>query len=69
MLGKQKLLFGKLLLVQVLHALSTQISIELIPLINSLSTNPTKWSETLKPFVTVADELFECVWPFCGVGA
>ena len=28
---------------------------------NSLSANPTKWSNTL--------ELFECVSPFCGVGA
>ena len=29
-------------------------------LINSLSTNPTKWSNIIKQFV-VADELFECV--------
>ena len=34
--------------------------------INPLSANPTKWSNTLKQFV---DELFECVRPFCGVGA
>ena len=27
-----------------------------------LSTNPTKWSNTLKQFVG----LFKCVWPFCG---
>ena len=31
-------------------------------LINPLSTNPTKWSNTL-------DELSECVLLFCGVGA
>ena len=23
----------------------------------------------LKQFLAKADELFECVWPFCGVGA
>ena len=33
---------------------------------NPLSTNPRKWSDTLKQFV---DELLECVWPFCEVGA
>ena len=32
--------------------------------INSLSTNPTKWLNTLKQLVT-SEELFECVWPFC----
>ena len=31
---------------------------------NPLTVNPTKWSDTLKQFF----ELFECVWPFCGVG-
>ena len=30
----------------------------------SFSANPTKWSNILKQFV---DELFEYVWPFCGV--
>ena len=30
---------------------------------NPLSFNPTKWSNTL------IVELFQCVWPFCGVGA
>ena len=30
-------------------------------LFNGLSGNFTKWSNTLK--------LFECVWPFCGIGA
>ena len=34
--------------------------------LNSLSANPTKWSNTLKQF---ADKLFECVWPFCKIGA
>ena len=24
-----------------------------------------KWTQTIQ----IADELFECVWPFCGVGA
>ena len=37
--------------------------------VNPLSTNPTTWSNTLKQFVSTADELFESVWPFCGVGA
>ena len=32
--------------------------------VNPLSANPRKWSNALKPY-----ELFECVWPFCGVGA
>ena len=35
-------------------------------IINSLSANPKKWSNTFKQFV---DELFECVWPFCEIGA
>ena len=30
--------------------------------VNLLNTNPTKWSNTLKQF-----QLFECVWPFCGL--
>ena len=37
--------------------------------INPLSANVTKWSNTLKNLSAVADELFECVWSFCGVGA
>ena len=39
------------------------------PWFNSLSTNPTKWSNTLTIRQQIADELFECVSPFCGVGA
>ena len=40
----------------------------LVKSLNPLSANPTKLSNTLKQFVgKVADELFECVWPFCGV--
>ena len=35
--------------------------------LNLLSANPTKWSNTLKQFVGVCRQLFECVWPFCGV--
>ena len=29
-----------------------------------LTANPTKWANTLKQFT---EELFDCVWPFCGV--
>ena len=36
--------------------------------VNPLSANPTKWSNTLNLSADV-DELFEYVWPFCGVGA
>ena len=35
---------------------------------NPLSANPIKWSNTLKQ-LGKADELFECVGPFCKVGA
>ena len=31
-------------------------------ILSPLSANPTKWSNT-------PNELFGCVWPFCGVGA
>ena len=34
--------------------------------ISPLSFNPTKWSATLSD---VADELFDCGWPFCEAGA
>ena len=34
--------------------------------INPVSANFTKWSNLLKQFV---DELFECAWPFCEIGA
>ena len=43
--------------------------------INPLSANPTKWSNTLNQFAdeytlnTLADELFECVWPICEIGS
>ena len=38
--------------------------------LNPWSVNRTKWLNTLKQFASaVADELFECVWPFCGVGS
>ena len=30
--------------------------------LNPSSANPTKWSNTL-------DELFQCIWQFCGIGA
>ena len=36
---------------------------------NPLSTSPTKWSNALKQFVETADELFQYVWTFYGVGA
>ena len=29
--------------------------------LNTLPTNPTKWSNTLKLFVGTADELFDCL--------
>ena len=32
--------------------------------INSLSNNPTEWSKNTQ----TADESFQCVWPFCGIG-
>ena len=45
---------------------------QIVPTLNLLSANFTKWSNTLKQFVgkmpTIGDELFECVWPFCGIG-
>ena len=35
---------------------------KLIDVVNPLSANPTKWSNTLKQFVgKIVDELFECV--------
>ena len=35
-----------------------------------LSANPIKWPSTLKQFTgSVVNELFEIVWPFCGVGS
>ena len=35
---------------------------KILPLINPLSANPTKWSNTLKQFVgNLANELLECV--------
>ena len=46
---------------------------QIVPTLNPLSASFTKWSNTLRQFVgklpTIADELFECVWPFCGIGA
>ena len=38
-------------------------------LFDSLSVNPTKWSNTLKQLVTISNELFECFWAFCGAGS
>ena len=37
--------------------------------INPVSANPTKWSKTFKNSSATAGKLFECVGPFCGVGA
>ena len=45
--------------------------IYIVYLLNSLnpfSANPTKWSN-LNNLSALADELFKCVWPFCGVGS
>ena len=36
---------------------------------NPLSANFTKWSNTQTIRWKTADDLFECVWPFCGIGA
>ena len=37
--------------------------------LSPLSGNPTKWSNTQTIRRQIVDELFECVWPFCGIGA
>ena len=37
--------------------------------LSPLSGNPTKWSNTQTIRRQTADELFECDWPFCGIGA
>ena len=37
--------------------------------VNPLSANPLKWSVTQIICRRFADELFECVWPFCGIDA
>ena len=38
--------------------------------LNPLSANPTNWSNTFKKIRRqIADELFECVSPFCEIGA
>ena len=38
--------------------------------LNPLSANPANWSHTHSSNLSaVANELFECVWPFCRDGA
>ena len=37
--------------------------------LNPLSGNATKWSYTQTIRRQIANELFDCVWPFCGVVA
>ena len=38
--------------------------------VNPLNAKLTKWPNTLKQFLgNLPFELFECVWPFCGIGA
>ena len=37
--------------------------------INPLNVNFTKWSNTQTIRRQFADELFGCVWPFCGIKA
>ena len=44
----------------------SQISVQ-IP-VNPLNANPAKWAHSDNSSAT-ADEFFECVWPFSGVGA
>ena len=41
------------------------VKVFLVHLLNPLSANTTKCPNTFKQF----RQLFECVWPFCGVGA
>ena len=36
---------------------------------NPIIANPSKWSNTQTIRRQIADELFECVWRFCGIGA
>ena len=36
--------------------------------LNTLGANPQKWSNKLNNSLAAADKLFECVWPFCGLG-
>ena len=50
---------------------SYQFRVKLIfccAVLEPLTTSPTKWSNTLKQLVSNFCKLFECVWPFCGVG-
>ena len=37
-------------------------------ILNPLSTNPAKWSNTQTICQQFTNELFECVWPFCDIG-
>ena len=37
-------------------------------ILNPFSANSTKWLNTLSNLPAVGKELFECDWPFCGVG-
>ena len=37
--------------------------------VNPLSANPQNGQTHSNDYLTKADELFKCVWPFCGVGA
>ena len=46
------------------------LKVVLLPHLNSLSVNPTKMiKHTQKIRRQFADELFQCVWTFCGVDA
>ena len=49
------------------HYLSKKYTfVEYLSLLNPLSASFTKWSNKLNQFAgEIADELFECVWPFC----
>ena len=51
-------------------SISYEHSVAQLQPFNPLSANSTKWSNILKQFVgkQIADELFKCVWPFCGIG-
>ena len=45
------------------------VKLELLGAFNPLSTNPTKWPNTLKQFVDNLPTNCLSVWPFCGIGA
>ena len=49
-----------------IHLFSIKITVLIF---NPLSDNLAKWTDISNNSLAKADELFECVWPFCGVSA